>query len=96
MGESVNFTYLIILVAVCTLWFLLDYFYAPKHVPNEPPVVTQTIPYVGHIIGLLRHGLKYYEMTRYTINRSAREGIKANQGQWIVRGANRPFTLCTC
>ena len=54
--------FLVGFVAVC---YLLDYFYAPKNAPNEPPVLSHPIPYVGHIIGLICHGLSYFETTRY-------------------------------
>ena len=49
------------LAAVC----YLNYYYMPKHAMNEPPIVPSSIPYVGHIIGLLRHGSRYYQITRY-------------------------------
>lgn len=65
MEGMLNFTTIILLIATATtIWYLLDYFYVPKHHPDEPPVVSHPIPYVGHIIGLLRHGTRYYEMTR--------------------------------
>ena len=38
--------------------------YIPKHHRNEPPLVPSTIPLVGHILGLLRHGSLYYQLTR--------------------------------
>lgn len=61
--------------AAVASWYLLDYLYIPRHLPGEPPAVRPSIPYLGHIIGLLRHGTKYYEITSkncklpiYTLN----------------------------
>lgn len=47
------------------LWYILDYIYAPKWSPNEPPLVSHPIPYVGHILELIRYGTAYYRITRY-------------------------------
>lgn len=33
--------------------------------PREPPILKPTIPYVGHIIGLLTHQNSYFEKLRY-------------------------------
>jgi hypothetical protein len=49
------------LAAIC----FLNYYWMPKHDANEPPVVSSSIPYVGHIIGLWQHGSRYYEFMRY-------------------------------
>lgn len=54
--------------AAAALWCLLDYFYAPRHHPDEPPVVRASIPYIGHLIGLLWYGTRYYQITRYVSN----------------------------
>lgn len=62
MAYTVTLVLLVGFVAVC---YLLQNYYAPKTAPNEPPVLSHPIPYVGHIIGLLRHGLAYFEATRY-------------------------------
>ena len=32
--------------------------------PKEPPVLPQKVPFFGHILGLLQHGLKYYTVIR--------------------------------
>lgn len=36
----------------------------PTYDPKEPPVLPQKIPYIGHILGLLQHGLNYYKKLR--------------------------------
>lgn len=60
-----RFIILLSLAAATAAWYLLNYFYVSKPATNEPPVLSHPIPYFGHILGLLRHGLRYYEITRY-------------------------------
>ena len=31
---------------------------------KEPPMIPHAIPYIGHLVGLLRHGSKYFGITR--------------------------------
>ena len=59
MEWTFRFPSLALAPAALLLWFLLDYIYAPKHHPKEPPVVPQSVPFIGHVIGLLRHGTRY-------------------------------------
>ena len=40
---------------------LIIYFLGPGYDPREPPVIPQSVPYIGHIIGLIRHGSGYFE-----------------------------------
>lgn len=35
--------------------------------PREPPYVKEKIPYFSHIYGLLRHGLRYFDLVRLAI-----------------------------
>ncbi|KAH0832633.1 cytochrome P450 [Fonsecaea pedrosoi] len=41
------------------------------HSPGEPPIIKPAIPYIGHILGIIRHGTHYFEIvnrdTRYPI-----------------------------
>lgn len=55
----------LLLVIGVAVWYILDQLYVPSQLPNEPPLVSHPIPYIGHFIGLLRYGTRYYEMTRY-------------------------------
>lgn len=32
------------------------------HDPREPAVVSHSIPYVGHLLGVFKHGLRYYQV----------------------------------
>ena len=59
---------LVLAIVSATTWYALDYFYIPKQLPNEPPLIGHYIPYIGHIIGLIRHGTRYYQIIRYTIS----------------------------
>ena len=58
-------TMLLVVAAAIVVWYILDHLYIPSHLPNEPPLVSHSIPYIGHIIGLLRYGTRYYEIIRY-------------------------------
>lgn len=40
----------------------VSYLFGPTHDPNEPPAIHQKVPHIGHIIGLLQHGLQYFEI----------------------------------
>ena len=50
----------LICLGLAIVGYLLELYYIPKHAANEPPVVSSTIPYIGHVLGLLRHGTRYY------------------------------------
>lgn len=63
MALVFNATCLALAIAVFLL--ILDRRYMPRQASNEPPVVKSFIPYVGHIIGLIRHGTRYYQELRY-------------------------------
>jgi hypothetical protein len=36
-----------------------------KHDPREPPIISHPIPYIGHVIGMFRHGAKYFDFIKY-------------------------------
>ena len=65
--------FLLAAAAAASFWYLLDYFDAPRHHPDEPLVVSPSIHYIGHIIGLLRHGIGYYEATRSVFSHVSRK-----------------------
>lgn len=65
----------IAVILTTILWYILDYFLSPSHLKAEPPILPARIPYVGHILGLLQHGTKYFDITSarsrspiYTLN----------------------------
>jgi hypothetical protein len=35
-----------------------------EHDPREPPLIRHTVPYIGHIIGIFRHGLEYFDYVK--------------------------------
>lgn len=37
----------------------------PSAHPNEPPVIPTSIPYVGHLVGMMRHRSLYYSKIRW-------------------------------
>lgn len=47
------------------IWVGLTFLLSPDRDSREPPVLGSSIPFIGHILGLLRHGTRYYEQTRY-------------------------------
>ncbi|CAO1603593.1 hypothetical protein XANCAGTX0491_007175 [Xanthoria calcicola] len=55
-------TVAITVTVVATLLVTANYFLGPKYDPREPPVIHQKIPYLGHVIGLLQYGLRYFEV----------------------------------
>jgi hypothetical protein len=53
-------------IASILIFFSLLYRYSsPRMDPREPPVLKPTIPLVGHIVGLARHGVNYFDSLRY-------------------------------
>lgn len=52
----------IVILAVVALLALSRW--GSRHDPKEPPVLPQKVPFLGHILGLLQHGLKYYTVLR--------------------------------
>ena len=39
-------------------------FLEPSYDQLEPPRIPQNIPFLGHLLGLIRHGLRYYDQVR--------------------------------
>ena len=50
--------------AIALLLILLRYL-SPTIDPQEPPLVKAKIPFIGHLLGLLRYGIPYYTRLRY-------------------------------
>jgi hypothetical protein len=46
---------LILALLVLSLWQPLT----PHHDPREPPIANASAPFIGHLIGLLRHQIAY-------------------------------------
>ncbi|MCJ1247982.1 hypothetical protein MMC30_005197 [Trapelia coarctata] len=60
MEGSLSLTALQFFLAAICAYFILTYFFGFKYDPKEPPLVPQKIPYIGHLIGIVRHGPTYY------------------------------------
>ena len=33
--------------------------------PREPPYIHSTLPLIGHLVGMVRYGAKYFELVKY-------------------------------
>jgi hypothetical protein len=58
-AQCVGITTVVVIVS------LLFRFASPQIDPREPPAIKPGIPIVGHIVGLIRHGVDYFEAVRY-------------------------------
>ena len=58
---------LLALVPLCIL--LAGNLFMPKMDPKEPSLVTPMIPFIGHLIGLMRKRSQYYVDLRYQPHR---------------------------
>ena len=61
-GENMFWYLTLGLVASC--WYLLEKYVKVPYEKSEPPLIPSSFPYVGHLIGILRHGSKYYSEIR--------------------------------
>lgn len=52
-------------VLIIIAYSTVQYFATRKVDPREPPVISSTLPYLGHILGVLQNGGKYYKIIRY-------------------------------
>ena len=62
--KTVITAFLLCLFITYTALLLAEYLLAPKYEPNEPLVVSQRIPFLGHLLGLLIYGTQYFNITR--------------------------------
>ena len=61
LPPGVSFWTVVALVITTGLCILLR-FLQPRHHSQEPAVIPQAIPYIGHIVGIVKHGLGYYQV----------------------------------
>lgn len=54
---------LIILVVSLGAVILLKMVSSPQN-PREPPLISASIPYIGHVVGLMRSKFNYYVQLR--------------------------------
>lgn len=55
----------VILATALLLLPLLNKFLAPNRDPREPPFIEPSIPFIGHIIGILRHQNNYHRIMQH-------------------------------
>ena len=53
---------LIVSLLVLLIWYGLTWL--QKHDSREPPYVYHNLPLVGHLIGMIRYGAKYFELVK--------------------------------
>lgn len=70
-GININLAALVLLASVTGIYVLLGRLFNLEFDPREPQVVKPKIPYVGHIIGFVRHGQSYLQKLRLTCFASA-------------------------
>lgn len=49
---------------------LLNYLLTPRLDPREPPTVKPTIPWIGHIVGIIRHQADYGRIVQFVFSHS--------------------------
>ena len=54
----------LLVVAGTFLAFVINRFLTIDFDPREPPVIKPGIPYIGHILGIIRYGTKYFEIVK--------------------------------
>jgi hypothetical protein len=51
----------VLIIVVLTTRTILHVHYDPR----EPPIIPQSIPYIGHLIGIFRHGAAYFATVKF-------------------------------
>ena len=49
----------VFLVLCAIIWVLVQW--TRREHPQEPPYIHPRIPFIGHLIGMIRYGAKYFE-----------------------------------
>jgi hypothetical protein len=58
-------TWLALLAIGIGTYFALSHFLGTKLDPREPPIARTSIPYIGHVIGMMRSKFNYHVELRY-------------------------------
>jgi hypothetical protein len=59
---------LVIASFTLTVFFIAaNRFLSVKYDPREPPIISHPVPFVGHVIGMFKHGAKYFDFIKYSI-----------------------------
>lgn len=57
-------SFIVVVAIALACWLLLEKFVNVPHNAQEPALIPQPIPYVGHLLGMLRDGSQYYAKIR--------------------------------
>jgi hypothetical protein len=64
-SSSLPLSVLSLLVAAGAFLVVLLHRYASiDYDPREPPIIKPKVPYIGHILGIIIHGTKYFEIVK--------------------------------
>ncbi|KAH8799368.1 cytochrome P450 [Xylogone sp. PMI_703] len=55
---NVSFSFIVLLILSLIRYLSLE------HDPREPPLIPQSVPIIGHLLGLHRHGVEYFNILR--------------------------------
>lgn len=64
MELKTSFVLAAILGIATSLFMIIAFFFHIERDSREPPFIPQTIPYIGHLIGIIRKGGSYYDQVR--------------------------------
>ena len=57
----------LLLPGIIVILLFLEQFFGPGHHPGEPPLVSQRIPFIGHLLGFFLYGTPYFNAARYLL-----------------------------
>lgn len=60
MASGFGISTYVALAVVPLAYLVLAYIVKPKHDAREPPLIPSGIPYIGHLINILRYKMRYY------------------------------------
>ncbi|KAF6218762.1 hypothetical protein HO133_005305 [Letharia lupina] len=88
MDLSLFSTFVGVSLLVVVVYVSLVYLFSPTYDPREPPVISSLIPYVGHILGLLRYGQRYFEILSARNNLPIYTLQTLNKRTYVVNSAD--------
>lgn len=54
----------LLLLFLAAVFVLLRQLFEPRMDPREPPLLRPNIPFIGHLIGMVRNQMEYYAILR--------------------------------
>lgn len=92
MEYSFSSSAIVVLVACSSILYLVKRYLELEHDPKEPPLMPQKIPYIGHVLGLIQHGLRYYTKLKYGLISPELRSLA--DSDVAVRDASCPYIRC--